>query len=225
MSLDNLRALYRRADLDDIREGRLAYERYHETMKAFAYHYGAPLPETIAAFCALSPNSDYHGNLRSLASVLAGYYSGGTCDDVVVSTYKHCRDRAWNYIAGHADFDTDNRGPKIRAFYHNILDPTDDRWVTVDGHMVAAHAGRNVTMKEAHIGRAQYRAIAADIRALAFDLFMVPCELQATLWFARKRIANVKYDPQMELFGASNDKWRTLNSPENIRPYSRKEMA
>lgn len=225
MSIDNLRALYRAADLDDVREGRLAYQRYHETMAAFASYYGMPLNRVIAAFCALSPNSDYMGNLRSLASVLQGWKIGDRVDNVTVSTYKHCRNRAWAYVSGAAEFVTKDRGPKILAFYHNILAPEDDRFVTVDGHMVAAHAGQRMTMKEAHIGRATYRAIAGDVRSLAFNLFMVPCELQATLWFARKRLANVKYDPQMDLFGAPGDKWRTLNSPEVIQPYTRKELA
>lgn len=201
----------------------MAYERYHTTLLAFAEHYGAPLDRTVAAFCALSPNSDYFGNLRSLASVLQGWSQNAPVDSITVSTYNHCKVRALRYLCG-LRFDAPERGPKTLAFYHNIIDPQDGRWVTIDGHMVAAWRGEALTMKEARLGRSEYRTISHAIQQMAFDLFMVPCELQATIWFTRKRIGNVKYEPQMDLFGASDDKWKTLNSPETIRPYERKEI-
>ncbi len=169
----------------------------------FAHHYKTPLSRVTSAFVALSPNSDYIGNLRSLTSVLEGVRAGLSAEEITVSTYKACRNRAVQYLTGEADFLRTVRGPKIRAFRDNILRPKTSRLVTVDGHMVAAFMGNpNMTMKDAayHLTRrAQYNEIADAITAIADNQGIAPCQAQAVLWHARKRIFNIKFDAQTSL--------------------------
>lgn len=216
--VENLGTLFGLADADDRREGRLAYERYHQTMCLFAEHYDFPLERVVAAFVSLSPNSDYHGNLRSLASVLRGIRTGLSVGNITVSTYKHCRDRAYHFALGEP-FETPGRGPKITAFYNNILNPDDDRFVTIDGHIALAYAGLKGTMKDAKVGDRLYREITQVVKHLAFREHLVPCEMQAILWFARKRLLAIKYEPQLSLFADATDKWNTLLHPRDIEPY------
>jgi hypothetical protein len=218
----NLRAMLERADAIDYREGLAAYGRYHETMRAFAIHYGFNLDVVTAAFVSLSPNNDYKGNLRSLASVLAGVQDGTPDNDIVISTYNHCKHRALAYVRGQAKFLDLTRGPKIKNFYFNILDPFDVRWVTIDGHMSAIWQGLNLTMREALIPSRVYEEIKGDVQRLAFSEFITPCQLQAILWFTRKRIARVVYDPQHDLFVPHDDTWRTYQDPTKVMPYPRK---
>lgn len=216
----NLRRIYAEADEDDIREGRLAYRRYNAVMRSFAEAYDAPLDRTLAAFCALSPNNDYFGNLRSLASVLAAVRDGVPCDRVTVSTYNHCRDRAYSYVTGETCFLSKSKGLKIRSFYFNILDPEDRRHVTIDGHMKAAYEGRDMTMKEAVVKtKGEYLRIAAATKRLARAEGMIPNQLQATIWFARKRTRRIKYNPQLNLFGDPSDKWGTVIDVDDALPY------
>lgn len=216
----NIRRIYAQADEDDIREGKLAYWRYHGVIKAFADEYDAPVDRALAAFCALSPNNDYFGNLRSLASVLQGVRDGIPCDRVTVSTYKHCRDRAYSYVTGETSFLGKSKGLKIRSFYHNILDPDDRRHVTIDGHMKAAYEGRNMTMKEAIIRtKGEYFRIADATKRLARNEGLIPNQLQAIVWFARKRTQRVKYNPQLNLFGDPSDKWGTVVHVDQAPPY------
>ena len=218
----NLRHMYEQADADDVREGKLAYERYNAVMREFADAYDAPLDRTLAAFCALSPNNDYFGNLRSLASVLDGVRRGVPCDLVTVSTYKHCRDRAYSYVTGDACFLSTSKGPKIRAFYHNILDPYDRRYVTIDGHMKAAYEGRAMTMKEAIVRtKGEYDRISNAAKCLARSEGLIPCQLQAIIWFARKRTQRVKYNAQLRLFGDPSDVWGTVVRVNEAPPYER----
>lgn len=221
MSYANLKAMLRAADAIDVEEGRLAYPRYHDVMRSIADHYGFGLVETVAAFAALSPNNDYIGNLRSLVSVLQGIRAGATVGEVTVSTYKACRDRAWLYATGETSFERTVRGPKIRAFYFNILDPSDRRHVTIDGHMVAAYRANSGTMKDNIPRRREYETIATTVRRLAGREGLVPNQVQATIWFARKRLLNVRYDPQMSLFAAADDRWQTSVRVEDIRPFRR----
>jgi hypothetical protein len=218
-----LEAMWAKADRVDIDEGRLAYFRYHDVMCSIAAAYNVDLPLVIAAFCSLSPNSDYVGNLRSTISVLEGMRAGVPDECITVATYNHCKTRALSYLRGQRLFLGETKGLKITNFYHNVLSPEDSRWVTIDGHMVAIARGQNLTMKEAILkGSREYREIAHHVKAMAFALYMLPHQLQATLWFARKRIFNIKYDPQGSLFHGSTDQWRTLIDVSQLKPYANK---
>ena len=54
---------------------------------------------------------------------------------------------------------------------------------------------------------------------------MIPNQMQATLWFTRKRTLGVKYDPQFDLFHPEDDRWKTLVKVEDIRPYEFKPKS
>lgn len=221
MSIRNLNLMFQRADKHDREEGMLAYQRYHAVMMTIANKYGVPLPRIIAGFVSLSPNSDYIGNLRSLISVCEGMRDCVPVDQITVSTYKHCRDRAALYLSGQKEFITNTTGQKILNFYHNVLDPFDPKWVTIDGHMVASWRGKNLTMKEAIIRRkSEYHEIGHAAKQLAFQNFMLPNQYQAIVWFARKRYLGVRYDNQTDIF-FQGDVWRTAQKADDLRPYPR----
>lgn len=219
MSIDNLRKWFALSDADDRLEGAQAYPRYRQVMQIFVDRYGFPLDLTTAAFVALSPNTDYLSNLRSLVSVLAGLREGRDPTKIVVSTYNHNRDRAVGYLTGKEQFDVPTRGRKIISFYDNILNPETSRRVTVDGHMVALWRDEKLTMREAAAGKREYEEIEGWTRNLAFEHQMRPCEMQAVLWFTRKRVLNIKYDGQLDMFADPTDKWGTIRMAENLKPY------
>jgi hypothetical protein len=225
MTAANLEALLAQADATDRSEGLLAYRRYHMVMTAMAQRYGTTVTKAAAAFCSLSPNSDYYGNLRSAVTVLHGVAYGWSLEDIQVSTYRHCLHRAYSYVAHDVDFLSVVKGPKITAFYMNVTNPEDERWVTVDGHMVAAWRGERLTMKEAIPKTGEYRAISAAVKQLAFRNFMRPLEFQATLWFTRKRVLNIKADLQRDLLLPPDDVWQTVRDVERIQPYPRRKQV
>lgn len=201
MSRENLARLISKADAIDLRHGVNAYRVYNQVIKDFALSYAAKFEPTLAAFCALSPQNDYYGNLRSLASVLHAAQHSIPIEQVVVSTYKHCRDRAYLYLTGKADFLSTVKGLKIRAFYANILDPEDPVPVTIDGHMVCAWRGINVPMQSASVKPSEYDEIAKGVRDLAEEMNLIPNQVQAIIWLTRKRLQRIKYNPQLNLFG------------------------
>lgn len=219
MTYSNLKAMYARADEVDRREGALAYLRYNALLGQIAGHYDFEMEQTVAAFAALSPNNDYYGNLRSLVSLLAGIRQNKPCDEITVSTYKACRNRAHGYATGTVSFPETVKGPKIRAFYFNILDPDDKRHVTIDGHMAAAYRAHGGTMKENIVKPREYTQIARAVKRLASREGLIPNQMQAILWFTRKRLLNVLYDGQYDLFADPNDRWKTLMRIETIKPY------
>lgn len=223
MSIDNLRQLYSLADRIDREEGKLAYTRYNALLREIAAEYAFPFKSVVAAFVALSPNNDYLGNLRSLISVLKCANGEYPLARMTISTYAACGLRAHSYLRG-TEFLIHAKGPKIRAFYFNICDPKDRGQVTIDGHMAAAYDGNAGTMKQNIITLRRYREIAEAVKALAGDLDLIPNALQATLWFTRKRVLGVKYDPQMDLLHPADDRWKTLVKVAEIRGYEPKPI-
>lgn len=218
--LENLAAMFRLADAIDMAEGLLAYQRYHDVMVQMSQKYSIPIERVIAVFVSLSPNNDYVGNLRSAVSVLAGIYHGVPEEKIVVSTYKHCRTRAYQYGTGQRDFLKETKGPKITNFYHNILNPQDNRYVTIDGHMSAIWQGKQLTMREALVKtKKEYNEISDAVKRLAFSQLMLPNQYQAVLWFTRKRICNIKSEMQFDLLWPKGDLWKTSRNLNEIRPY------
>jgi hypothetical protein len=214
-----IKKVLEKADTCDWVEGSGAYFAYHETMTHFAEYYKAPLRGTIAAFVALSPNNDYMGNLRSLATVLLARQQGVPLQDVTVSTYNACRNRAWEYLSGERDFLRFTKGPKTRAFYLNILEPWLAGPITIDGHMKSLWFGKRLTMKEAvREVKARYDDIAHDFRVVAKNNHLMPHQLQAILWFTWKRIHNVLAVQQFDLF-RGGDQWGVARDPIAVKPY------
>lgn len=219
-----LQVMLAQADQIDIDEGMLAYQRYHRVMLALSERFSVHPRRVCAAFCSLSPNSDYFGNLRSTVSVLDGIAKGKPAELITVSTYNHCKLRAIEYATGAKDFLRFTTGPKIRAFYMNILDPTDWQYVTIDGHMSAMwQDDPKMTMKEALLPLRVYKEVQAAVQQIAFENFMVPNQLQAALWFTRKRLSRVVYDPQLSLFADKTDVWKTLVDVADLHPYDDKK--
>lgn len=216
--IQHIERVYQRVDQLDYREGMRAYPSYRATLSRLADRYEVPLPRVVASFAALSPNNDYVGNLRSTVTLLEGFTSGWSLDKINVSTYRACATRAWAFLSGNIEFLETTKGKKTRAFYQNILDPADPEPVTIDGHMLGLWFGQRLTMKEAVRKRIKYDDVAADFRAYASDVKILPNQLQAMLWFTWKRINHVIFRPQLSLF-RTHDQWGLDLQPEEIRPF------
>jgi hypothetical protein len=197
----------------------MAYLRYHNLMHGIGRKYGVDVERVTAAFCALSPNNDYLGNLRSLVSMLTYYQRGENPADATVSTYKAAAKRAALYLCG-IPFLGHAKGQKTRAFYQNISEPTLWGPVTVDGHMIGAYLDEPLTMKDAQgwLTKRRYVEVAMHIQDMAADLRVMPHQVQATIWFARKRRLGVVYTPQMDLLSPGEGQ-RTTYDPDELHPY------
>lgn len=215
--MDNILRVYAQVDRIDREEGLIAYWRYRESLQYYATHYQLPLSAVVGAFCALSPNNDYMGNLRSLVTILEGRRQGRHVTACTVSTYKACRGRAWNFLNG-TDFLEVTKGPKTRNFYMNIFNPDDPEPVTIDGHMACIYIGKRMTMKEVVRARFKYNVVAECFRETAREVDLLPNQLQAMLWFTWKRINNVIYSAQLDAFAGDNQ-WGTRIDPDRVRPF------
>lgn len=203
---------------EDFKAGSRLYRSYHELMRDLADHHGLPLAAVTGAFAALSPNSSIDGNLRSLVTVITAINEGWEEDRTPVSTYNRMRPAAFSILRGKAEFADVCRGPKIAAFRHNILFPLTSHRVTIDGHMIALMLGRDLGMKDAEMAKRAaggYEAFERTFRAFAerHCTHALPCDLQAVMWYARRRI-----------FGRGPSAW---DPPpvDRIEPYPMMETA
>jgi hypothetical protein len=225
--LHNIKAALKRTDPVDWAEGLLAYTRYHEVITGLAMHYGFRMATGAAVFCELSPSNDYVGNLRSAATLMDGFRRGALLDSLSVTTFNHCKRRAWTYLREDSarGFLREHKGaPKITNFFHNICAPDSPDHITIDGHMYGIWIGRRQRMREAAEARWKYQDVAADFRAVAFSEFILPCQLQAILWFTWKRIHRIIYQPQMCLLRPT-DQWHLIRDPKDIRPYKERHPS
>jgi len=218
----NIKAAWQLVSTSDKEMGMTAYPTYNATLRGLSDFYETGFIPTVEAFVALSPNNDYHGNLRSLVSLLRAYQQGHNFDDCVISTYRACGTRAWGYLSGEVSFLDKVKGRKITSFRDNILYLDQSRRVTVDGHMIAIALGSsNMTMSEANLALRSttiYDDVENAVMALARQEGTSPCAVQAILWTWRKRTLGIKMDTQMDLF-TGKTRWDGVIPPEEIMPY------
>lgn len=206
--------------------GRRAYPTYHAICRVWAKHYGFGFVQTVEAFAALSPNADYHSNIRSLSSCMDGLNRGLPDDRITASTYGTMKRKALAYLRGDLSFLDETTGPKITAFRSCILYPETSRLPVIDGHMVGLWRGERLTMREAAeaLRQATYARIAEDLsRAARADKSPVGA-MQASLWAYAKRTNGVRYDTQLGLF-SEGTAWDTIPHPDDYPPYPEKEPA
>jgi hypothetical protein len=217
MSLANLEYVFGHVDNIDCMAGKAAYRNYHNLLRQLSDLYGFGFVQTVAAFAALSPNNDYMGNLRSTVSLMQGIKSNKLPEDITISTYRACGERAYNYLIGEKDFLVSTKGKKTINFYRNILHPDDAKWVTIDGHMYGMWVGCPIVMKEvAHI-KIPYETIASAVKTLAKRNSLLPNQMQATLWFVWKRMNNIVFERQLPLL--NNDPWKLALDVSTIKPF------
>lgn len=210
----------------DMKFGIKAYPNYQALCRLWAKTYRFGYVQTVEAFASLSPNSDYHGNIRSLTSCMEGLNNGLTHEQITVSTYGTMKRKALLILQGETSFLDTTGGPKIRAFRDCILYPQYAQTPVIDGHMANLWAGQHGTMQDgADILRGSgYETVSQDFRRLARSKRLPIPMVQATLWAYQKRTSGVMFDPQLQLFSGAT-RWDELPNPIDYPAYPAKMTA
>ena len=203
---NNLVKIWEQASQQDIDVALASYPKYRQITGDVATKYGFPTLIGAAVFVALSPNNDYWGNLRDTDTLLAATAAGIKLEDFHVSTYGNNKRKAW-LIAHGGDPNELIVALKTSNFFHNIADPTDPRYVTIDGHMHNIWFGKRVPIQsknpEARVVKVDnqlYYTIANGIKAFAIDHGLIPCQMQGVLWQTWRRIHAIRTPAQLEMW-------------------------
>lgn len=177
----NIREWYQRATPAERAEGAAWYADAHQQCVVLAQEHGLTT-ETVAAIVAvLSPALRWERNIAAARAVITGA--------ATTSAYGANVAKARRILAGEAPSAV-VAGPKVRAFYELLRDPSQSNELVLDSIAVLLALGKNpakVTNDAAKptLGRVRVmRAIAAAYRRVAHELDLDPHVLQATTWVA-----------------------------------------
>jgi hypothetical protein len=198
MSKDNLQRVLDTASDGDWKVAEAAWFRYQRITGTIAKKYGFGACIGAAVFAALSPNSDYLGNIRDTNRLLAAAGAGKGLDDFKVSSYGQNKLKAWRIARGE-DALSLIVANKTRNFFLNIMDPTDPVPVTVDGHIFNAWMNRRMKLTDANMNlrNGDYEKVADDIRYIGADRKILPNVIQGLIWYAWKRMHRIRHSDQL----------------------------
>jgi hypothetical protein len=166
-------SVYFQADAGEIRDG-LSW--YRDARRLAITITGLTPSRAAGIVAALSPNTAWSVNLA-----IAGRFVA-TGDNV--HTGKQM-DKARAILSGRRPLSV-LKGPKERPFYANIIRPADPIPVTVDRHAYSIWAGQ----PETRVPPRLVETVAADYRAAAEILDLLPNQVQAITWIAWRRLHN-----------------------------------
>jgi len=184
------------ATAHEIATGGAAYSKYQRLAASIAAKTGHTPRIGAAVFAALSPNNDYHGNLRDTHTLLSAAKAGLAVDGFTVSTYGQNKRKAWRIAHGEDPLDL-IVAKKTRNFFLNVDDPSNPVPVTVDGHMYNVWRSKRENLVGLRWRIKHYDEIADGIRQVAAECGFVPCQLQAILWITWRRIHGIKTTAQL----------------------------
>lgn len=191
----NVLRIFRAATPDEIAEGREWYAR----ARTLAVELDPDDIERAAAVIAvLSPRQAWSRNVElsrlayDLARKSAEWTHTSARDEIVgnLPTLGRQREQVARLLVDREEPDDVVRGPKVRAFWRTIADPTDPRAVVVDRHAVDVACGE--VLDDARRGkilgrRGGYDLVSRCYSRAAREVGMTPAEVQAITWHVWRR--------------------------------------
>src|ERR1035437_7420208 len=181
----NLIRLYHKATDADIMQGAAWYPEARRIVAEWATTYCLHDDTVAGVIAALSPQVDWPRNLVTADDILANRaISIGGCLRSNIAKARLMRDsnpidslsaRMMYLFPG---------GPKVNSFALNLAG--DNNFVTVDTH--AMQAGLNDVMARYTLPWRPYRVFAECYARAAAKVNRMPCEFQAIIWHAWKRL-------------------------------------
>jgi hypothetical protein len=175
------------ATAQDLADGLAWYDRARRAAESMAQESGLTVRQCAGVVAALSPRCQWASNVNSARRVVLAA-AAGELEPVVNGTLAN-RAKAWRIACGE-DPDAVLSGPKVRAFFANIMGDLDA--VTVDAWGMRAAEGRD--NKHAPKKR-RYALLSEAYRRAAQRHDMSPRDAQAAVWTAYRRThARALYD-------------------------------
>lgn len=151
------------------------YFDVNDYCKTLSEMHNVPLIKVAGIMSALSPNTTFALNIKSLEAFLK---TKGNCK---VTTYNGQKNKALTILNSHDNISIDEiktilGGLKTQAFFDNIVRPETSQDVTIDLWMIRwAKIEGSLTPKK-------YRDASNKIKDLAKSLNLLPHQVQAKLW-------------------------------------------
>jgi hypothetical protein len=172
-------------------DGHNWYARANDYATSLAYECGKSVETTSAVISAVSPGITWYQNkliARQLCLASVGNFSRELAVNFPMrGAYRRNANKAWNILQGKDPYKLMSpiTGPKTFNFWHNIMEPSSKRYVTIDRHAYSIALGEKTT-KAYRIDAKRYALVSDLYKQAAKDLGVIPCQLQATVWLAHR---------------------------------------
>lgn len=176
------------ATAQDLADGLAWYDRAYRAAERMADRYGVSVRCAAGVIAALSPRAQWGSNVAGAEKMIASAVAGE--GQPSVNGLPDNRAKAWRIATGE-DPDEVLSGPKVCAFFANILGDTEA--VTID--MWAARAAEGWANERAP-ARRRYALLSESYRRVARKRGLCPRDVQAAVWTVYRRLnARAVYDP------------------------------
>lgn len=147
--------------------------------------------KVIGIVAILSPNLHWESNIEAMEEFFVS-------QRVIATKQVTLAAKSWMIDQYQFSFKT---GPKISNFYHNLLDPQDPNYVTIDRHAIRAWLGpMHARRFDDQCGRIglnwkSYNIIAEHYKEVSGHYGILPNQLQAICWqVARRQYGGRQYE-------------------------------
>jgi hypothetical protein len=195
--LENIMALFTRADGMDRQAGMTWYQQAHNWCRTWATELMLPLENVAGVLAVLSPRNKWERNLSDTLTVLRAHKVGIHPNSIKVATYGTNKLKAFQIAAGHLDVLS---GVKVTSFWDNILRPDSSKAVTVDVWAARIAMG-DLSVNPGTLAGKRYNEIADGYLEASEVTGLMPHQIQAVTWMAaRTRVFARTSIEQLPLF-------------------------
>lgn len=175
----------------------------HDDVQVLADEQGIPFVIAAAVVATLSPRLKWHTqtgktpNIDAARALIKGFRHKQAKTKVFknVAGFDHNKIKAWAILRTH-DVSYCS-GPKVWAFFQNIVDPSNDNYLTIDSWMTCIGLGIDITRGKDAVAptKKQHEFISDALRVVAYGHGMDSAmELQACLWvYAKAKAGRVDF--------------------------------
>ncbi len=192
----NILAVYFRSTDQDKLAGMTWYGDAHEVAVGLSLKHSTEVSRVVGVLAAISPGNNWGRNIMEADEFISAFVRGYTLPSVGVYGRRNVA-KARRILNGESPESVlhTKTGPKVWAFYSNILDPMNSQELTIDRHAKALaynlpskRKGFASDDKLSIVGRVEYRYLVRHYRVIAERLGLVPHQLQAVTWVTWKRL-------------------------------------
>ena len=185
-AVKNILTILAHATAEEIKDGQDWYTNAKTFASEQAAIYGVSLEIVAGIISALSPATNWERNKFEAQQVLKGNRS------FKYATYSTNVDKAFliRNAGLHVDVASFFPSNKTYNFYHNIVNPSDKMFVTIDRHALSIANGS--VREDKTVTNVEYKELAIAYTKAAKKLGLLPCEIQAISWEIWRRAKGYK---------------------------------
>ena len=197
--MNNFESTFLQANQFERNAGFNWYLDNHNYLRDMSKAFNVPLKITCSIVAVLSPGMAWQQNVNLAYNILK--FKGKLPVHIKTSCYRANLKKAIQIYKTKKVFPF-LHGPKVEMFYYNLFNPFREQYVTIDRFMLACYYNElNIDNLKKFMTPKHIETLKQEIRILARQYELTPCQMQATIWLTYHRIVKslLSYSGQLQL--------------------------